>query len=108
MIIRLFNGEVNGDDMAFMSPDELFPNIEEIKEKHDSNENTYSKNFVLYHQLNYVINVKCRILLLIIVFKLEVLMNQIPLFIFVLIKNVEIDGKIKFIKNNYFESKVWT
>ncbi len=47
LIIRLFNGDVIGDNIAFMSPDELFPeHWKEIKEKHDNNEKyIYSKKF---------------------------------------------------------------
>lgn len=47
LIIRLFNGEFIGNDIAFMSPDELFPeHWKEIKEKHDNNEKyIYSKKF---------------------------------------------------------------
>ena len=47
LIIRLFNGDVDCHNIAFMNPDELFPeHWKEIKDKHDSNEKyIYSKKF---------------------------------------------------------------
>lgn len=47
LIIRLFNNDVNGEDLASMKPDDLFPeHWKEIKDKHDSNEKyIYSKKY---------------------------------------------------------------